>query len=72
MEIETSLGNKYCCGNLLEEDNTKKVNDIEFEVEEGHKIIAFAGVLEVTANDCKFLNLSVTHKPVNEDCRTGA
>jgi hypothetical protein len=72
MEIESSLGNKYCCGNMLEEEHGIKVNDIEFEVEPGFKIIAFAGVMEVSNNDCKFLNLSITNKPLNEDCKTGA
>ncbi len=69
IQIETSLGAKYSCG--FEQDKSK-VHDVDFKVDEDHKIIAFAGVMEVSVNECKFINFSVTHKPLNEDCQKGA
>ena len=69
MEIETTLGAKYFCG---EQSDDQKINDVDFEVEDGYKIIAFAGVMEVNVNSCRFINFAITHKPINEPCSTGA
>lgn len=69
IEIETSLGLKYACG--LEQDKSK-VNDVDYKMEEDQKVIAFGGVMEVSINECKFINFSVTYKPLLEDCQKGS
>jgi len=45
---------------------------VDFEVEEGFKIIAFAGVMEVSVNSCRFINFAIMHKPIIESCANGA
>ena len=47
-------------------------HDCEFEVEDGFKIIAFAGMMEVMNNECRILNLSITSKEIYSDCESSA
>ena len=63
MEIETNDRMVYSIGKKRDKDN-----DCEFEVAEGFKIIAFAGVMEVMLNDCRLLNLSITSKEILDEC----
>lgn len=44
-------------------------NECDFQIPDGSKIIAFAGIFEVLSNDCRFLNLSVISKQIQEDCK---
>jgi len=37
-------------------------------MQNGHKVIAFAGVMEVMVNECRLLNLSTVSKSLLEDC----
>lgn len=63
LEIETNFGSVYKCGHFAADDNK-----CVFDIAEGNKVIAFAGVMEVMLNECRLLNLSVIQKPVLEDC----
>lgn len=67
MEVELNNGSIYKCGTRQSNDH-----DCEFEVEDGYKIIAFAGVLEVMINECRILNMSITSKELYEDCESSA
>ncbi len=69
MELELSTGVKYLCGTYSPDS---KLNDVDFEVEDGFKIVAFAGIMEARVNECKFINLSITHKPLHEPCSSSA
>jgi hypothetical protein len=62
MEIETNLKNLHRVGRRKDDDN-----DCEFELVEGYKVIAFAGVMEVMMNDCRLLNLAITSKKILEE-----
>lgn len=66
-EIETNEGKIYTIGNDRMGDE-----EWEFEVEQGDKIIAFAGSMQVMVNECRLLNLSVTSKQLFEDCESSA
>lgn len=57
LEIENSKGAIVKCGTRKPDDH-----DCEFEVEDGYKIIAFSGVMQVMLNECRLLNLSITSK----------
>ena len=67
MEVEISNGRVYRCGGRRDEDH-----DCEFEVEDGFKIIGFAGVMEVMVNECRILNLSIVSKEIYNDCESSA
>jgi hypothetical protein len=67
MEVEINTGRIYKCGQRHMEDH-----DCDFEVEEGYKIIAFAGVMEVMLNECRILNLSIISKEIYNDCESSA
>jgi hypothetical protein len=67
MEIEVNSGRVYRCGHRRGDDH-----DCEFEVEDGFKIIAFAGVIEVMVNECRVLNLHITSKEIFSDCESSA
>ena len=67
MEIELNNGRMFRCGTRKHSDH-----DCEFEVEEGYKIIAFAGVMEVMINECRLLNLSITSKELYDDCESSS
>lgn len=67
IEIENSKGEVVSCGTRQPDDH-----DCEFEVEDGYKIMAFSGVLQILSNDCRLLNLSITSKQLFEDCETTA
>lgn len=63
MEIETNVGTVYKCGKYSADDN-----NCVFDIPHGHKVIAFAGVMEVMINECRLLNLSTVSKPLLDDC----
>lgn len=67
MEIETNSGKIHKVGLRKPVDH-----DCEFEVGDGYKIIAFAGVIQSFLNECRILNLSITSKQLYEDCETSA
>ena len=61
--METNLGKYYTCGQTQGSDHV-----CDFDIPEGSKVIAVAGVMQVLQDDCKLLNLSIIQKAVSEDC----
>lgn len=57
VELETNNGKTYKIGKRKTVDH-----DCEFEVGDGFKIIAFAGVMQAFLSECRMLNLSITSK----------
>lgn len=41
---------------------------VDFDIPKGQSVIAFSGVMEVTLTQCRFLNLALVTKGLDDDC----